>query len=312
MSHLVCVAPNPAIDRLYEVDRLDPGTIHRPTLSVAVPGGKGLNAARAAHTLGADVVAVTILRGHAGRWIEEQLAERGLQLRAVWARGETRTCISIRDPETDGLTEIYDRGEAVGPSDWTALEALVAEELAAGADLLTISGGIPPGVDDDAFGRLVRAASRAGAKALVDAYGPGLSGALREKPWLVKVNEAEAAQLIGWPIEGEDAALEAAAELRRRGADVTIITRGRSGIVAVTADRELRLGPPATIGPYPVGSGDALLGGLAAGLLEGLGVMPALQFAAAAAAANAQIPGPGELSVDVARRLAAAYESTGA
>jgi 1-phosphofructokinase family hexose kinase len=305
VSRLVCVAPNPAIDRLYEVDRLVPGAIHRPTLSVAVPGGKGLNVARAAQALGADVVAVTILRGHAGRWIEERLAERGLRLRAVWAPGETRTCISIRDPETDGLTEIYDRGEPVAPADWAALEALVADELAAGAELLTISGGIPPGIDEDAFGRLVRMAREAGAKALVDAYGPGLVGALREKPWLVKVNEDEATELLGRPIEGEDPALNAAAEVKVRGADVVIVTRGRAGAVASTADGELRLGPPPAIGTYPVGSGDAFLGGLAAALLEGQDFTGALGMAAAAAAANAQVPGPGALDRGAARDLAA-------
>ena len=306
MSRLVCVAPNPAIDRLYEVDRLVPGAIHRPTLSVAVPGGKGLNAARAAHSLGAEVVVVTILRGHAGRWIEDQLAERGLRLRAVWAPGETRTCVSIRDPGTDGLTEIYDRGEPVAPADWAALESLVSEELAAGAELLTISGGIPPGVDDDAFARVVRAVHAAGARALVDAYGPGLVGALRERPWLVKVNEAEAGELLGRPVEGEGAASEAAAELRHRGADVVIITRGRSGAVALTADGDLRLGPPETIGPYPVGSGDAFLGGLAAGVLEGHDVIQAVEFAAEVAIASAQVPGPGELSPGAARGAARA------
>jgi 1-phosphofructokinase family hexose kinase len=300
VSRLVCVAPNPAIDRLYEVDRLVPGAIHRPMLSVAVPGGKGLNAARAAQTLGADVVAVTILRGHAGRWIEERLAERGLRLRAVWATGETRTCISIRDPGTDGLTEIYDRGEPVAPADWAALEALVAEELANDAELLTISGGIPPGVDNDAFGRLVRMAREAGARTLVDAYGPGLVGALQEKPWLVKVNEAEAGELLGRPIDGEEEAVASAQELRSRGATFTIVTRGQFGAVASTADGELRLGPPRTFGPYPVGSGDAFLGGLAAGLVGDRALTDALKLAAAAAAANAQVPGPGELDPDEA------------
>ena len=302
MSRLVCVAPNPAIDRLYEVDRLVPGAIHRPTLSVAVPGGKGLNAARAAHTLGADVVAVTILRGHAGRWIEEQLAERGLRLRAVWATGETRTCISIRDPATHGLTEIYDRGEPVDPSDWAALEALVGAELANGAELLTISGGIPPGVDDDAFGRLVRMTREAGARALVDAYGPGLVGALREKPWLVKVNEAEAAELLGQAIDTEDASLAAAAEIRQRGATIAIVTRGSAGAVTLGGDGVVvRLGSPPAIGPYPVGSGDAFAGGLATGLLEGRTREGALRLASAAAAANAQLPGPGELDQELAR-----------
>jgi 1-phosphofructokinase family hexose kinase len=295
LSRLVCVAPNPAIDRLYELDRLIPGAIHRPTLSIAVPGGKGLNAARAAQTLGADVVAITILRGHAGRWIEEQLAERGLRLRAVWAPGETRTCVSIRDPETDGLTEIYDRGEPLTASDWAALEALVTEELAAGGELLTISGGIPPGVDDEAFRRLVRAARAAGARALVDAYGPGLVGALREKPWLVKVNEAEAAELLGRTVESEEDSVAAARELRQNGADVAIVTRGKAGAVASTPVGEHRLGSPPTFGPYPVGSGDAFLGGLAAGLLEDRSVVDALRLAAETASANAQIAGPGEL-----------------
>jgi len=297
VSRLVCVAPNPAIDRLYEVDRLVPGAIHRPTLSVAVPGGKGLNAARAAQALGADVVAVTILRGHTGRWIEEQLAERGLRLRAVWAPGETRTCISIRDPETDGLTEIYDRGESVAPADWAALEALVAEELADGAELLTISGGIPPGVDDDAFGRLVRMTREAGARALVDAYGPGLFGALQEQPWLVKVNESEAAELLGRPVQGETGALEAATAIRARGADTAIVTRGTAGASAATPTGEMRVAPPQSTGPYAVGSGDAFLGGLAAGLLEGRTIAGSLDFAAEVAASNARVPGPGELDL---------------
>ncbi|MGH2579495.1 MAG: PfkB family carbohydrate kinase [Actinomycetota bacterium] len=42
------------------------------------PGGKGLNVARSAHALGADVTATGILAGHAGRWIEEALAAEGV------------------------------------------------------------------------------------------------------------------------------------------------------------------------------------------------------------------------------------------
>jgi 1-phosphofructokinase family hexose kinase len=303
MNRLVCVAPNPAIDRLYEVDELRPGAIHRPTLSAAVPGGKGLNAARAAHTLGADVIAVTILRGHAGRWIEERLAQLGVGLRAAWAPGETRTCISIRDPRTDGLTEIYDRGEPLAPSDWAALEELVANELATGAELLTISGGVPPGVDDEAFGRMCRAARESGVRALVDVYGPGLVGALRDRPWLVKVNAAEAGELLGRGVAAEREAVAAAAEIRRRGAEVAIVTLGRSGAVVSMAEGEIRLSPPTVVGPYSVGSGDAFLGGLAAGLLAGQTVPVALGLAAGAAAAAAQMPGPGNLDPDLARSL---------
>ena len=75
---LLCIAPNPSIDRLVEVDRLVPGTIHRPTLVRAVAGGKGLNVARAAASLGATVTAVGILAGHGGRWLAEALDADGV------------------------------------------------------------------------------------------------------------------------------------------------------------------------------------------------------------------------------------------
>ena len=45
---ILCVAANPSIDRLFTVERLVPGSIHRPAEFAQVPGGKGLNVARAA------------------------------------------------------------------------------------------------------------------------------------------------------------------------------------------------------------------------------------------------------------------------
>ena len=81
---IVCVAANPSIDKLFEVERLVPGAIHRPVAFVQTPGGKGLNVARAVHTLGADVMATGILRGHAGKWLEEALLQEGIT--GVFAR----------------------------------------------------------------------------------------------------------------------------------------------------------------------------------------------------------------------------------
>jgi fructose-1-phosphate kinase PfkB-like protein len=61
---IVCIAPTPAVDRLHEVSGpVVVGAIHRPHRVVAVAGGKGLNAARAAALLGAQVRAVAARRG---------------------------------------------------------------------------------------------------------------------------------------------------------------------------------------------------------------------------------------------------------
>jgi len=69
---LLCIVPNPSIDKTATVDRLVQGSIHRPTEVIAVPGGKGLNVARAARSLGIPADAVVLLAGHAGRWIDDE------------------------------------------------------------------------------------------------------------------------------------------------------------------------------------------------------------------------------------------------
>ena len=45
---ILCVAGSPSIDRLFEVDRLTHGDIHRPERFVALPGGKGIHVAQVA------------------------------------------------------------------------------------------------------------------------------------------------------------------------------------------------------------------------------------------------------------------------
>jgi fructose-1-phosphate kinase PfkB-like protein len=71
---ILCVAGNPAVDKLFEIERVQLGGIHRPLAFVPRPGGKGLNVACAAGRLAADVTVTGLLGGHAGRWVRDALA----------------------------------------------------------------------------------------------------------------------------------------------------------------------------------------------------------------------------------------------
>ena len=129
---IACIAPSPSIDRLFEVDRLRPGEIHRPTRFVRVAGGKGLNAARAAAALGADVRAVALLGGPSGRWIADELDRIGLPLVASACAGETRSCLSVADREAGSLTEFYEENADVSPEEWEAFVRLALSEAEVG------------------------------------------------------------------------------------------------------------------------------------------------------------------------------------
>jgi 1-phosphofructokinase family hexose kinase len=293
------VSASPSIDRLLHVDGVRVGEIHRPRDVVAVAGGKGLNAARAAHALGAGVVAVALLGGHAGRWIADELRSEGVAVEVVPCPGETRTSLSVAADEHPGLTEFYEPAPEVDEAAWAALEAAV-ETVARDVRWVAVSGSLPPGAPEGAYARLSEVAHRAGARVALDARGDGLAAGLDAKPDFVKVNAAEAAELG----IATAAALRAAAGGGDRAA---AITHGADGMeLALPFGRTLRAVPPA-IGNYPVGSGDAAFGGFLAALDAGGDWDAALALAAGAGAANAEQPGAGRL--DGARAMALAREA---
>jgi 1-phosphofructokinase family hexose kinase len=283
---ILCVAANPSIDRLFAVDGLVPGAIHRPTGFVQVAGGKGLNVARAAARLGGEVRAAALLGGHAGRWIADQLAAEGVELHATWAEAETRSSLSVAGAD-EGLTEFYEHGFPVTADEWAAFAAMAAG-LAAESAWMTLSGSLPPGAPQDGYVGLVPATRTA-----FDSRAAGIDA----RPAIVKLNEAEAGV-------GAGGALAAARGLHDRSGGASIVTRGRAGAVLVTPDGDALAGSLDAEGAYPVGSGDAFLAGLVVALDRGADWPDALRAALAAGAANAAIPGAGRLDRANAELLA--------
>ena len=294
---ILCVAASPSIDKLFEVERVEIGAIHRPTGFVQVPGGKGLNVARSAHALGAEVTATGVLAGHAGRWIDEALAAEGVRARFAWVDGETRASLSVADRTGRGLTEFYERGWDIGPEGWDRLERIVLEVLPS-SGWMTLSGNLPVGAPDDGYARLVRLAREAGVPVALGARDEALLVGVSAGPQVVKVNAEEAGTLLGIKVETLEEAKEAAEELRWRvegEGRAAIVTRGAEGAIVVTPDGAVLRARLYERSPYPVGSGDAFLGGLVTALDREATWPDALAMALGAAAANAETPGAGRL-----------------
>jgi len=303
-ARIIVVAANPSIDRLHEVEAIEAGAIHRPDRVVAVPGGKGLNAARAAAALGGSVVAIALLGGHAGAWIEERLAELGVARRTIRVDGETRTCISVLDRSTGHLTEFYEPGAPISASAFADLESAVAAELASGrVRVLAMSGSLPSGAPLDGYGRLVGMARDRGITTIVDSHGQALAASLDAGPTVVKVNAAEAAEVTRVVVRDPSSAVHASEELRQAGAAGVVVTLGRDGAVVCDGSGRWGLAAASTSGSYPVGSGDAFLGGLAVALAAGEELVAAATLGMAAAIANADLPGAGILDVATVDRL---------
>jgi tagatose 6-phosphate kinase len=302
---ILCLAGNPSIDKLFEVQRLAPGEIHRPEHFVQLPGGKGIHVAQVSAALGAPTLVTGLLAGHTGRWIADKLAAQGVHGHFAWGRGETRSSLSVADREGGGLTEFYEDGTVIEAGEWQAVQEIVLELLPQ-ASWLALAGSMPPGAPVDGYAELIAAARAADVPTAVDTRAGALERVVEAGPALVKINIHEAAELLGRPLEGV-AVRAAIDEIRgRAGGDghAVAITLGEAGALLVDPSGAVWRGRCGVRGPYPVGGGDTFLGGLLVGVTRGASWPDALRVALGAAAANAEMPGAARFDAERARRLA--------
>lgn len=287
---IVTVTMNAAIDKMYAVERNQPGEVLRVRECVATPGGKGLNVARVIAAMGERSLATGLAGGHSGRWVLEALDSQGIAHDFEHMPGETRTCINI--VEADGRqTEFLEPGFEVNAE---GLERFMQRYvgLLERCELVTISGSVPRGVPSDIYARMVEAARAAGKPVLLDSSGALLSAGVKARPTLIKPNMDEIAQLMGRPV-GADEALGAARQLHEGGIDYVVISMGKRGSLMVCAQGAFQATPPRIEAVSATGCGDSMIAGLAIALLRGYAPERMLRYATAVSAANALEKGTG-------------------
>jgi tagatose 6-phosphate kinase len=297
---LLCITPSPAIDRTAHVERIVHGDVLRPLDLVALPGGKGVNAARAAARLGGSVMTTGIAGGHAGRWIVEALASEGLDPHFSTAAAESRTTYVTVD-RAGASVIVYERPSPVSDAEFAAFLRLLEEELLPRCARAIVAGSIPSGVGTGGYAAIVEACHRARRPVLVDASGAGLLATLDTRPDIVKIGRVEAVEagLVG----PEDSALRAAIVLVARGAGLAIVTDGHREVVAADVERAWRAAVPPVEVINPVGSGDAFNAGVSLALLEGAPIEAAVARGVAAGTANVLALAAGMLDASVVRQL---------
>jgi len=301
---LLCFTPNPAIDRVL----LAPGFRHAESVRVTEArdsaGGKGLNVARAARALGLPARVCGPLAGANGRRIAALAADEGFEVRWHWlADGDSRTCLLVIDQGAPDTLTINERGPTISAADWDALARLVTAE-AAQASAVAISGSLPPGVAASQLTALLRELS-GHSTVYLDTSGAALADALDLPLALLKVNADELGEALGSQIATPAEARAAAGHVQARGPAAVIVTFGRAGAVAVDKSGAWLAHSPVIAAISAVGSGDAMLAGVAAALAEQRGLAEALRLGVACGTANTLTIGAGIVRPDDVTRLRA-------
>lgn len=296
---LLIVSPNLCVDRIVVVSRFAAGRVHRAPPGQVVAGGKGLNVARAAASLGARSRVAGLVGGTAGSVILRSAAAAGISLDAVRMTAESRTCTIIVDPSA-GETVINEEGPQVPPAAVRALAARIRRRLAR-ARVLVLAGSLPPGLPSDFYARTIRASR--GVTIILDASGAALRRGLAARPDVVKVNREELQTIAGGSLTSLARVLAAARRLQRAGVRSVVVTLGEDGALAGSVDGWWQVLPPRVRRASAVGAGDSFTAGLAVGVLRGDSFLNAARLGVAAAAADVTTLRPGDVNGALVRRI---------
>ncbi|MDI2035144.1 1-phosphofructokinase family hexose kinase [Paenarthrobacter nitroguajacolicus] len=264
---IVTVSPNPSLDRTMSIDRLGHGDVVRSPRSYNEPSGKGVNVAVALHANAIDVVTVLPAGGFNGVQVTGMLAELGVPHIAVPIAEEIRSNVSLVEPDAT-VTKINEVGPTLDTAEATSLVREALGQVKA-HDWLVLCGTLPEGPVERLYIDLVKGAHGRTARVAVDTSGEPLRTVLPYGPDLVKPNAGELAELTGRALETLGDVVDAAQEIRRRGARAVLASLGSDG--AILLDDSGCLFGQAQVDRVvsTVGAGDALLAGFLAGGANG-------------------------------------------
>ena len=258
---ILTVTLNAAIDKRYVVDDFKVGEVNRVRECSYVPGGKGLNVSKPASIYGAEVVATGFVGGHAGNYI-------------IW------------DEVNHVQTEFLEPGFTLTEEDFRGFEKKFTE-LVKDADVVSMSGSVPKGLDGTAYQRLVKIVKEAGKPVILDTSGKLLEMGIEACPTLIKPNIDEIRMLTGKHCDDIQDIIDAAKTIHANGVEIVAVSLGADGSLAVGEEGIFRAIVPKIDAVNTVGCGDSMIAGFALGLSEGLSLEETLRRASAISAAAA-------------------------
>jgi tagatose 6-phosphate kinase len=294
---LLTVTLNPAMDKVYEISGFTTNRVWRPQSVTATAGGKGLNVTRVAHLLGEEVIATGLVGGNNGRFIEDQLNRAGIANRFIRIKNESRTCITITDPQNQTSTEVLEPGPLITGREQAnflrTYQSLVAE-----CSAVTASGSLPAGVPVDFYRELGGIAQRQGKKFILDTSGLALKTAISASAsllYMIKPNQEELEALLGRNLTRLDDQARVLLELKRKGLELPCVTLGKAGCLAVLEEGVFHFSTPSLPIINTVGSGDSFVAGCAAGLIRQLSPIKMITLGIACGMANTQFMETGRI-----------------
>lgn len=278
------VTLNPSIDYVIKVDKLTTGNINRVNEEHVYPGGKGINVTRILKSLDNDNIALGFVSGFTGDYIINSLQELNLKSDFIKVKeGFTRINVKVKSEEE---TEINGQGPKISEEELNQFYKVI-DKLVDG-DILILSGSIPSCLDERLYESIMKKVEDRDIKVIVYATKNLLLNVLKYKPFLIKPNNHELAEMFNVELNSTEDVVFYARKLKEMGAQNVLISMGKDGALLVTENDEVFASSVAKGEVVnSVGAGDSMVAGFIAGYLKSNSYEEALRLGAASGGATA-------------------------
>ena len=275
---------NPALDYVMNLSKLSADDINRTESEELYYGGTGINVSAILSQLEIPNIALGFTAGFTGKKLKEMLDDDGIKNDFVVLNdGFTRINVKLKygeeldinanGPEIteDKIEELFSRFKQLKEGDW-----------------LVLAGSVPSSLPDDLYSTILREVYGKGIRVVVDTTGSQLLNVLQYKPFLIKPNHHELAEIFTQEMDTAEKITVYAKKLKEMGAVNVLVSRGGDG--AVLVDENGTVHPASAVEGKlvnSVGCGDSMVAGFIAGYILNKNYSQALKLSVACSAATA-------------------------
>lgn len=275
---------NPSLDYVVKVDNFKADALNRINSEQIYAGGKGINVSIVLKNLGVDNTALGYVAGFTGDEILRQIKDHNVDCDFVKLEsGMSRINVKLK---SDGETEINGAGPDISEKDLESLYEKI-NKLGKG-DFLILSGSIPKSIPDDIYERIMKSLLDKEVEFIVDATKDLLLKVLKYRPFLIKPNHHELAEMFNVELKNDEDIIAYGKKLQEMGAKNVLISMAGDGAILLPENGEpIKREVPKGILKNSVGAGDSMVAGFLCGYLKNKDLDEAFKMGIATGSASA-------------------------
>ncbi len=293
---IITLTPNTGIDYTLQVPSFQLNSTIRANDSAWGMGGKATDASWILGKLGIPNRALGFAAGPHGFRMEKMLRERGVETDFVQVEGETRLNTVVVVPG-GGQSTITSSSLKVSAEH--ALEFVAKyQSVLKSASCVVMGGSLPEGLPLEFYAEAIERAHEHEVPVIFDSSGPSLLAGIKSRPDLIKPNQTELGELLGYVPSSREDVRQAAQKLHAEYGSNVIVTLGSEGAIAQFGDDSYFVHPISIPVVSSAGAGDGVLAGIALAYARGESLEYGLQHGFALAGAVLQTLGTADFRVE--------------